>query len=149
VLKSSLLIQCRRILLLLLPTLLLLPALHLHPAHEHTHGMLETHKHAPVMHADFFPFSARDHDEHQDGHNAPDDTSSQPPPQIKFSTLLPRSLVLSPPVLSKIPISLPVALQIVVLSFLLRMRLLTRDHAPPVQDFVFSPAPPRSPPHFA
>ncbi len=133
---------------LLLPVLLLLPTLHLHPAQVHAHGKSGAHRHQAVFHADFLPFSAHEHGEHHTGHGLPEDSSSQPPPQISFPTLLPRGPVILPPALEKTPVSLPVAGSADFSPFSFFTRVLARDHPPPVQDFVFSPAPPRSPPYF-
>jgi hypothetical protein len=135
---------------LLFPALFLLPTFHLHPGDEHTHGIDGTHRHGPVVHTDFLPFSAHNHGEHGKGHRVPDDSSPQPPSQISFPTLLPRGPIVSPPALEKVKVSvsLPVAGSANSSLFSFFARGLTRDHAPPVQDFVFSPAPPRSPPRF-
>lgn len=138
----------RGILFLLFPVSLLLPSLHLHPAYEHTHGVQGAHRHAPVAHADFFPLSAHDHGEHPRGHDMSDDTPSQPFSQIKFLTLLSRSLVFCPPAVQGIPISLPVAVLAIASPFLLWRRLLTRDHAPPGRDTALSLVSSRSPPRF-
>ena|SRR5215510_9808289 len=137
------------ILLLLFPALLLLPALHLHPAYEHAHGAGGAHRHAAVVHVDFLPLSAHDHGEHHKGHSAPGSPSSQPPSQISFPTLPPRSLVLLPPVLKKVAISLPVEAPVVPSPFLFHVWALRRDHAPPVQACAFPPTSPRSPPHLS
>lgn len=136
------------ILALLSPALLLLPALHLHPAYEHAHGTDGAHKHPPVVHADFLPVSAHDHGGHHRGHGMPGDTSSGSLSQISFPTLLPRSLVLLPPTLEGILVSLPVEAPVASSPFLFHTWLLTKDHPPPVQDISFPPASPRSPPRF-
>jgi hypothetical protein len=133
----------------LFPALLLLPFLHLHLAYEHAHGTDGTHTHQSVVHADFLPVSDHDHGEHHREPGVPSDTSSYPLAQISFPTLLPRSLVLSPPALQRILISLPVTVLLLSSPFSFHTWILTRDHAPPVQIFAFSPLSPRSPPHLA
>lgn len=71
-------------------------------------------------------------------------------PLLSFPTLLPCGPVVVPLALEqgKVLVSLPVAGSTDSSRFSFFARVLTRDHAPPVQDCVFSPAPPRSPPHF-
>ena len=137
------------ILAVLFPALLLLPLLHLHPAYEHVHGTDGAHKHLAVVHADFFSVSAHDHGEHNTDHGVPGDPSSHPLSQVSFPTLLPRSLVLSPPALQRILISLPVMVLVLSSPFSSHTWVLTRDHALPIQTFAFSPISPRSPPHTA
>jgi hypothetical protein len=46
---------------LLLPALLLLPTLHMHPAYGHVHGQDEAHTHSSVLHADFLAVAAHEH----------------------------------------------------------------------------------------
>lgn len=133
-------------LFLLLPALLLLPTLHLHLGYEHTHGIDGAHRHGPVVHTDFLPLSAHDHGEHHKGHDAPTSPSSQPPSQINFPTLPPRSFLLLSPALEKVAISLPVGVPACLSPFLLYTWALRRDHAPPVQVCAFPPTSPRSPP---
>jgi len=132
---------------LLFPALLLLPALHLHPAQEHAHGTAGAHTHPPVVHADFLPFSAHEHETHKRGHDVPDNPSSWPLLQISFPTLLPRSLALWLPALEQSPLALSVEAPVLTIPFLLGRRVLARGHLPPVQDIAFPPASPRSPPH--
>lgn len=133
----------------LFPVLLLLPLLHLHPAYEHAHGTDGAHTHQSVVHADFFAVSDHDHGEHHSSPGVPGDTSSSPFSQISFPTLLPRSLVLSLPALQRVLISLPVTVLLLSLPFSFHTWILTRDHAPPLQIFAFSPLAPRSPPYLA
>ena len=133
----------------LFPVLLLLPALHLHPAYEHAHGAGGAHRHAAVVHVDFLPLSAHDHGEHHKGPDAPGSPISQSPSQISFPTLPPRSFVLSPPALEKVAISLSVEAPAVFSPFLFHAWALTRDHAPPVQACASPPTSPRSPPHLS
>ncbi len=134
------------ILFLLLPALLFLPTLHLHLGYTHAHGTEGEHQHKPVVHTDFLPLSAHDHGEDHKEHGAPGSPSSQPPSQISFPTLPSRSLVLLPPVLEKVAISLPVEAPVVPSPFLFHVWALTRDHSPPVQACAFPPTSPRSPP---
>lgn len=70
------------------PALFLLPTLHLHPEHEHTHGADGTHRHGPVVHTDFLPLAAHPHGKHSKGHRAPDDSSPQPSSQFSYASPL-------------------------------------------------------------
>ena len=138
------------ILACLLPILFLLPTLHLHPAYEHEHGTYGAHRHASVLHADFFPISAHDHGEHHSGHGIPDDTSSFDPYfPIKFSTLLPKSLLLLTPVLEKVSIPILAKAPVTSSPLLFLAWALTRDHGPSVEDIGFPFPSPRSPPRLA
>lgn len=132
---------------LLFPALLLLPLLHLHPAYEHMHGTDEVHAHLAIVHTDFLLVSGHDHGEHDTDHGVPGDTSSHLLSQISFRTLLPRSLTLSPSALQRIPVPVLVAVLVPSSPFSFQTWVLTRDHAPPIQTFAFSPISPRSPPH--
>ena len=134
-------------LFLLLPALLFLPTLHLHLRYTHAHGTEEAHQHRPVVHTDFLPLSAHEHGEHHQNQGMPGDASPQPLSQISFPTLLPRSLVFLLFPLERVLGSLPVEALILSSSFSVHTWILTRDHAPPVQTFAFSPISPRSPPH--
>lgn len=44
--------------------MLLLPMLHLHPAHDHMSGKSEVHLHPAAVHADFFPEATHGHEHH-------------------------------------------------------------------------------------
>lgn len=134
---------------MLFPALLILPVLHLHPAATRGHGAHAVHQHAAVAHADFLLSLTRDHDESHKGHGIRGDTSSQFLPQISFLTVLPRPLVFSLLTLERTLGSLSVAALVLPSPFAFHTWILTRDHAPPVQTFAFSPISPRSPPRTA
>lgn len=148
-LKSSSSTRRAGIFVALFSALLLLPALHLHPASEHAHGTEGAHGHLPVVHVDFFPGPTHDHGTHHKGHGIPNEASPQPLSQVSFPTLLPRTLVFSLLVLERALDSLPVEAPVFFSPFSIHTWILTRDHAPPVQTFAFSPISPRSPPHAA
>lgn len=133
----------------ILPTLLLLPSLHLHPALKHRDGTHGVHAHPAVVHADFFPSSVHDHGEPHEGHSGPDDEPPTFRPQISLLALLSR--IVAPPAPTFERVLDILAEQELLASVLLSPRtwVLVRDHAPPVQTFVFSPTSPRSPPHTA
>lgn len=136
----------RRICAALFPALLLLPALHLHPAATHAHGAHDAHYHAAVTHADFLLLLTHDHGEQQGEQDESDDTSTHPSTQIGFSTLLPRHLTLFPPAFEQILGVLSVKPPVLSLPSTTHAWLLARDHAPPAQTVLFSPSAPRSPP---
>ena len=136
------------LLVFLFPALCLLPAFHLHPAYEHTHGTHGIHTHLPVVHVDFLPIPDHDSGEHSRGHGLPGDTSPQPLSHISFPTLLPRSLILFTLILEKISIALPVKESSLSVSFSSYTWVLQRDHVPPLQARSFPPSAPRSPPLF-
>jgi hypothetical protein len=133
----------------LLPALLLLPVLHLHPATMHAHGPSGPHAHAAVVHADFFLSFAPDHSSPHGNNDASDDTSSYPRAQIGFSTLPPRHPTLVLPAFAQIFGSLPITAPVLTSPFAPHARLLAHDHAPPVRTAVHSPSAPRSPPYAA
>lgn len=134
---------------MLFPALLLLPALHLHPAATHEHGTHAVHQHAAVAHADFLLSLTHNHDEYPGDHDGSDDASAHPPVQIGFLTLPPRHLTLFLPAFEKIPGLAPAQAPVLSSSFAAYAWLLARDHAPPVQTIFLSPSAPRSPPRFA
>jgi len=134
------------VLVMLIPALLLLPVLHLHPASAHAHGTEGAHEHRPVIHADFFPDSAHAHGEHYGGHGVPDDSSTHPLSQIRLFILLPRSPVLLLPALQRVLVSLRADVPVLSSPFSFHTWFIVRDHSPPVQNISFPLASPRSPP---
>jgi hypothetical protein len=136
------------LLVFLFSVLCLLPAFHLHPAYEHTHGPHGTHAHLPVVHVDFLPIPDHDSGEHSRGHGLPGDPSPQPFSQISFPTILPRGLILFTRILEKISIALPVKESSPSVSFSSYTWGLRQDHAPPIQTRSSPPSFPRSPPLF-
>jgi hypothetical protein len=130
----------------LLPVLLLLPFFHLHPAHTHGEEPHGAHQHAAVVHVDFLPLLADDHNAHHSDHSVPHAPSSYPLSQISFPTLLPRHVGLSLPVLHKLPVDLPTVTPAIVPPFIFQTWLLPGDQALPGQSPVLSLLAPRAPP---
>ncbi len=147
--KTTIVTKRGGIFVLLLPALLLLPVLHFHPAHAHTHGTHGAHQHPPLVHADFLPISDHNEGEHQHHHSPPTDHSSPSTPQVNFVTLPVRSLCLSLLVPEQSLVCLPCIALVVSSLPLVHTWLFARDHAPPVQTVVFSPSAPRAPPRFS
>ncbi|MGE4094756.1 MAG: hypothetical protein AB7G75_28395 [Candidatus Binatia bacterium] len=137
-----------KVLPFLLPALLLLPSLHLHPALEHRDGTHGTHTHHAVVHADFFPSSHHDHSERHEGKSEPDDVPPRFRTQISFPALLSRNVAPLAPILERVldTLALQELLACVLLSS--HTQVLARDHAPPVQNRAYPPSAPRSPPLF-
>lgn len=133
----------------LFPALLLLPALHLHPAATHEYGTHTAHRHAAVAHIDFLSPPARDHSEHHTDHRdhaVPDETSSSV--QIGFSTLPSRHLTLLLSAPESVSEAVLVPTPVLSSQFAVHTWLLARDYALPVQIILLSPSGPRSPPRF-
>jgi len=134
------------ILLSLVPTLLLWPSLHLHPALEHRDGPNGGHTHHAVVHADFFPSSAHDHSEHHEGKSRPDDVAPRSRIQINLPALSSRSL--APPAPARERVLDVMAVQELLASILFSSHLWVRarDHTPPAFAFALLPTSPRAPP---
>jgi len=133
----------------LLPALLLLPIVHLHPDYGHAHGTASAHQRHAVLHADFLPLSSHDHDEHHQSHGVPGDASPQPPAQIGLLTLLPRVFILSAVALDRAFDTLSGHAPLPFLSSSSHRWTLPGDHPPLVQVYSVPPSSPRSPPPFA
>jgi hypothetical protein len=132
------------IFLSLVPTLLLWPALHLHPALKHADGLTGSHTHPAVVHADFFPSSADDHTEHHDSQNTPDDTTPRPLTEIHLPALSVRH---PPPPAPTRECLLDAATLWHLLAALAPHPFVgARDHTPLLLDFALLPLSPRSPP---
>ena len=142
-------IRCTKrggICVLLLPLLLLLPTLHFHPAHAHTHGAAGEHDHVAVLHTDFFPVADHAHKTHREHHD-PEDVPSFPP-LIRLTTLLPRTPVLFTSAVQQafgVPL---VESSATVCAHCYSTKIFTTTHAPPIQNHACSPSAPRSPPRF-
>jgi hypothetical protein len=133
------------ILLSLVPTLLLWPSLHLHPALEHRDGPNGVHTHHAVMHADFFPSSADDHSEHHDGKSSPDD-APRSLIQIHLPALSSRSLPPSAPARERVLDVVAVRELLASILFSSQPWVRVRDYTLPAFDFALLPTSPRSPP---
>lgn len=129
----------------LLFAVLLLPMLHLHPAHGHTHGEVETHLHQHALHADFFPDATHGH--HDQGLDAVD-LSDHMLSEIGLLSLQGQSFQF-PSVFKK---NLGVSSQII-FDFSLfahfRKGMTSHQYALPSQTLRFSPPSLRGPPYFA
>jgi hypothetical protein len=144
--KTTIFTKRGGIFVLPLPALLLLPALHFHPAHAHTHGAHSAHQHPPLVHADFFPTPSHTEGEHQHEQRVPEDHSSPSTPQVNFVTRPGRSLALSLFAPAQTPVLLSFDVPLIPSLLLVSTRVRARDHAPPVLDLAFPPTPPRAPP---
>ena len=130
----------------LFPALLLLPTLHLHPAHDHAHGTYGAHQHAAVVHADFFPRADSDHAGHEKGQSGEDDHSPVPFSHISLPTILPRSFIPLIPVLEKTPIFFSAEGLVLASPFLFPTWISIGTHSPPFRNHSFPIVSPRSPP---
>lgn len=106
------------------------------------------------MHADFFAISLHDahderggHDAHNQGHDVPDENSSQADFHISLFTVLPRSLVLLTPAPEREPFAFLTVLPAATALSLIQSWLHSSNHRPPVQSVSFPAISPRSPPH--
>jgi hypothetical protein len=132
------------ILLSLVPTLLLWPVLHLHPAFEHGDELSGGHTHRAVVHADFFPSSADDHSEHRDDKSSADDTTSRSLTQIHLPARSARGLAVPARAHLLDALAIPVLLTLIVRSSHAWVR--ARNSFPPTFAFVLLPTSPRAPP---
>lgn len=133
------------ILLSLVPTLLLWPALHLHPALEHRNGPNGAHTHHAIVHADFFPSSADDHSEPHDGQSSPDDTEPRSLTQITLPALSSRGVPSSTPARERV-LDAEAVQELLAAILLSSQPWIARDYALPALDFALLPTTPRAPP---
>jgi hypothetical protein len=131
----------RRIILWPIVAMLLLPVLHFHPGDSHGHPGYGTHNHG-VVHADFFPWSAHDHEsqgrEHEDENSIPS--------QISLPALVSQGLtpLLTPSQISEFDIlSEGLESLFTIVGFL---RCFQEERSPPFSDASFILPSPRSPP---
>lgn len=135
------------VLVVLFPALLFLPTLHIHPAHEHAHETAGTHRHAAVIHADFFPILAPEHAESRQDHSESGEPLSHSLLQIGFPTILPRSLHSLTLTLEKIP-TFFIEIFAFPSLFLFSAWLTVKDHPLPFGRYSVPASSPRAPPFF-
>ena len=129
----------------LLPALLVLPTLHIHPAHEHAHEADGTHRHTAIVHADFFPTLTPEHAEPQHDHSESKEPISHSLSQIGFPTILPRSIPALTLSLEKLP-AFFIEILVFPSPFLFSSWITVRDHSPPLWRYAFPLSSPRAPP---
>src|SRR5262245_29042193 len=129
---------------LLLTASLLLPALHLHPVHEHD---LDGHQHQnAIIHADFFSVAKQDHHRAQHENVAFEEGEDSTVSQIALSALLGRSPDCSLKNFTHSAGFFRADRNLVQTRPFLRSQIQKRNHWPPVQAIFLAPIAPRSPP---
>jgi hypothetical protein len=130
---------------------LLLPALHFHPADEHTHGAEGAHHHG-IVHADFFTVFDHQNSKNANGHNTSNVFEVDSPgsnDQIDLVALTSPQLKLASKFSETVSVLLyyeePIGLSLASANTL----FFKQDHPPPVREYYPSRGSPRSPPRSA